>query len=66
MCKLMDDIVREENEKVLKEERKRALKEERNKTIKRITKMISKGYSKEEILELDYTEDEYEEAEKTL
>ena len=26
--------------------------------------MISKGYSKEEILELDYTEEEYKEAEK--
>ena len=66
MCKLMDDIVREENEKVLKEERKRALKEERNKNIKRIIKMIRNGYSKEDILNLDYTEDEYEEAEKTL
>ena len=34
--------------------------------IKRIVKMISKGYSKEEVLELDYTEEEYEEAEKGL
>ena len=59
MCKIMEDIVKEENEKILKE-----LKEERQKTIKRITKMISKGYSKEEILELDYTEEEYKEAEK--
>jgi len=56
-----EDIVKEENEKILKE-----LKEERQKTIKRITKMISKGYSKEEILELDYTEEEYKEAEKEL
>ena len=61
MCKIMEDIVKEENEKILKE-----LKEERQKTIKRITKMISKGYSKEEILELDYTEEEYKEAEKEL
>ena len=53
-----EDIVKEENEKILKEERQ--------KTIKRITKMISKGYSKEEILELDYTEEEYKEAEKEL
>ena len=58
MCKIMEDIVKEENEKILKEERQ--------KTIKRITKMISKGYSKEEILELDYTEEEYKEAEKEL
>lgn len=34
--------------------------------IKRIVKMISKGYSKEEVLEIDYTEEEYEEAEKGL
>ena len=27
---------------------------------------IRNGYSKEDILNLDYTEDEYEEAEKTL
>ena len=47
MCKIMEDIVKEEN-------------------IKRIAKMISKGYSKEEILDLDYTEEEYEEAEKEL
>ena len=51
MCKIMEDIVKEE-------------KKEEN--IKRIAKMISKGYSKEEILELDYTEEEYEEAEKEL
>ena len=51
MCKIMEDIVKEE-------------KKEEN--IKRIVKMISKGYSKEEILELDYTEEEYEEAEKEL
>ena len=34
--------------------------------IKRIVKMISKGYSKEEVLDLDYTEEEYVEAEKGL
>ena len=61
MCKIMEDIVKEENEKILKE-----LKEERQKTIKRITKMINKGYSKQEILDLDYTEEEYEKAEKEL
>ena len=61
MCKIMEDIVKEENEKILKE-----LKEERQKTIKRITKMISKGYSKEDMWELDYTEEEYKEAEKEL
>ena len=69
MCKIMEDIVKEENEKILRKEREkreRLLKEEREKNIKRIVKMIDKGYSKEEILELDYTEDEYEEAEKEL
>ena len=50
-----EDIVKEENEKILKEE-----------NIKRIVKMISKSYSKEEVLELAYTEEEYEEAEKEL
>jgi len=55
MCKIMEDIVKEENEKILKEE-----------NIKRNVKMISKGYSKEEVLELAYTEEEYEEAEKGL
>lgn len=34
--------------------------------IKRIVKMISKSYLKEEVLELAYTEEEYEEAEKGL
>lgn len=48
-------IVKEENEKILKEE-----------NIKRIVKMISKSYLKEEVLELAYTEEEYEEAEKGL
>lgn len=50
-----EDIVKEENEKILKEE-----------NIKRIVKMISKSYSKKEVLELAYTEEEYEEAEKGL
>lgn len=50
-----EDIVKEENEKILKEE-----------NIKRIVKMISKSYLKEEVLELAYTEEEYEEAEKGL
>ena len=50
-----EDIVKEENEKILKEE-----------NIKRIVKMISKSCSKEEVLELAYTEEEYEEAEKGL
>ena len=50
-----EDIVKEENEKILKEE-----------NIKRNVKMNSKGYSKEEVLELAYTEEEYEEAEKGL
>ena len=31
-----------------------------------IQKMIRKGYSREDILELDYTEDEYAEAEAAL
>ena len=42
-----EDIVKEENEKILKEE-----------NIKRIVKMISKSYSKEEVLELAYIEKE--------
>lgn len=34
--------------------------------IEKIQKMLRKGYSKEDILELDYTEDEYAEAEAEL
>ena len=34
--------------------------------IDKIKKMIQKGYSKEDILDLDYTEDEYTEAEAEL
>lgn len=34
--------------------------------IEKIQKMIKKGYSKEEILDLDYTEEEYAEAEEKL
>lgn len=32
----------------------------------KIKKMIQKGYSKEEIIDLDYTEGEYAEAEQEL
>lgn len=46
-------------EDIVKEEKK-------EENIKRIVKMISKSYSKEEVLELAYTEEEYEEAEKGL
>lgn len=41
----------------------RALKREH---LTKIQKMIRKGYSKEDILELDYAEDEYAEAEAAL
>ena len=34
--------------------------------IEKIQKMIQKGYSKEDILDLDYTEEEYAEAEREL
>ena len=34
--------------------------------IEKIQKMIRKGYTKEDILDLDYTEEEYAEAEATL
>ena len=43
-----------------------ATKKRNKENIKRIKKMINKGYSKEDILDLDYTEDEYKEAEKEL
>ena len=46
-------------EDIVKEEKK-------EENIKRIVKMISKSYSKEEVLEFAYTEEEYEEAEKGL
>ena len=41
----------------------RGIKQEK---ISRIQKMIRKGYSKEDILEWDYTEEEYLEAERGL
>ena len=34
--------------------------------LKKIKKMIQKGYSKDSILDLDYTEEEYIEAEQEL
>ena len=34
--------------------------------ISKIKKMIVKGYSKEDIMDLDYTEEQYEEAEREL
>ena len=34
--------------------------------VEKIVKMIKNGYSKEDILDLDYTEDEYTEAESEL
>lgn len=55
MCKLMDDIVKEENEKVLRIER-----------IKLVTNMINNGYSKKDILNIGFTEDEYKKAEEEL
>ena len=41
----------------------RGIKQEK---ISRIQKMLRKGFSKEDILEWDYTEEEYEEAKNQL
>ena len=51
MCKLMDDIVNEEKEKV---------------RIELLTNMINNGYSKKDILNIGFTEDEYKKAEEEL
>ena len=51
MCKLMDDIVNEEKEKV---------------RIELLTSMINNGYSKKDILNIGFTEDEYKKAEEEL
>lgn len=48
---------------VMKKYEKLAVREER---IDKIKKMIRKGYIKEAILDLDYTEEEYAEAEAEL
>ena len=48
---------------VMKKYEKLAVREER---IDKIKKMIAKGCSKEFILDLDYTEEEYAEAEATM
>ena len=48
---------------VMKKHERLAVREER---IDKIKKMISKGCSKEFILDLDYTEEEYAEAEAEL
>lgn len=53
MCKLMDDIVNEEKEK----EKVR---------IELLTNMINNGYSKKDILNIGFTEDEYKKAEEEL
>ena len=48
---------------VMKRYEKLAVREER---IDKIKKMIAKGYTKDAILDLDYTEEEYAEAEAEL
>ena len=53
MCKLMDDIVNEEKEK-------------QKVRIELLTNMINNGYSKKDILNIGFTEDEYKKAEEEL
>ena len=55
MSKIMDEYIAEREKAWLKAEH-----------IGKISKMIQKGYTKESILDLDYTEEEYLEAEKSL
>ena len=55
MCKLMDDIVNEEKEK-----------EKEKVRIELLTNMINNGYSKKDILNIGFTEDEYKKAEEEL
>ena len=55
MCEVMQRYEKMAAEAAKHEERMQAIK-----------KMISKGYSKEFILDLDYTEEEYAEAESEL
>ena len=55
MCKLMDDIVNEEKQK-----------EKEKVRIELLTSMINNGYSKKDILNIGFTEDEYKKAEEEL
>ena len=55
MSKIMDEYIAEREKAWLKAEH-----------MGKISKMIQKGYTKESILDLDYTEEEYLEAEKSL
>ena len=55
MCKLMDDIVNEEKQK-----------EKEKVRIELLTNMINNGYSKKDILNIGFTEDEYKKAEEEL
>ena len=50
-------------EKYISETEKKATKKER---ISAICKMIQKGFDRETILDLDYTEEEYAEAKESL
>ncbi|MDE6064502.1 MAG: hypothetical protein K2G20_07980, partial [Lachnospiraceae bacterium] len=55
MCEVMEKYMNEAEEKATKKER-----------INTICKMIRKGFDRDTIMGLDYTEDEYAEAEKSV
>ena len=55
MCEIMERYMNEAEEKATKRER-----------INTICKMIRKGFDRDTIIGLDYTEDEYAEAEKSM
>ena len=59
MCKAWDDMITENQAKGLEEGLEKGLE-------KAIQRMIRKGYSKEAILELEYTEEEYSKAAAAL
>ena len=59
MCEVMEKYMRE----AVEESRRAAQKDER---INMICKMIRKGFDRDTIMDLDYTEDEYNEAEQTM
>ena len=63
MCEAIDRIEERGIEKGIEKGIERGIKQEK---ISRIQKMLRKGFSKEDILEWDYTEDEYEEAKNQL
>ena len=67
MCEVMEQYMNEAKEAGIKEGKEAGIREGKAAEKKQIIcRMIQKGFEKEVIIDLGYTESEYEEAEKSL